>query len=211
VAGQFRRRHFTALVDFMVYAAEQICTMLKSVIRRGINLRLAAKCPADFQKAFDHYESIKDLFDDSEPEYLRHFYNGLGLVYFETGNYPKAIEYFDKALNLEAREEREQLDLAAVNVNMANVLLLSNRPGEAHAFLNQPAKYFQSIYDYANLGEVIETRARIFLIREEFDKAVIAAQEAYDLLRQYSTAEAKGRAARTLAACWEAKQRSVKQ
>ena len=179
---------------------------LKGVIRDGIELLNAGK----LVEALNHHLSIRSFFNEFEPEYLRHFLCNLGLVYYEMGEYQLAINYLMEALGLEPAQDHEHSDIAAINVNIANVLLLLGRPDEAHTFLVQPEEYFISAYDSEKHGEVLETRARAFLMEGKNALALTAARIAVNLLLEYcEDSRPTGRAIRTLAACWEAKRETA--
>ena len=178
---------------------------LKDAIRAGITLLSGKLTEEKLLKALTHHEAIQPFFDESEPVYFRHFLCNLGLVHYEMGHHELAIEHFDKCFLLPVSSEPEKLDIAAVKVNKAHALMSLKRFDEAHKLLDEAAIYFTSIYDYANLGEVLETRARAFLGQGLRAEAKAAAQEAYDMLRWYSDEESARRAHRTLAICWEAK------
>jgi tetratricopeptide (TPR) repeat protein len=182
-----------------VYVSELTKTQLhlKAAIRKGIDLWL----DDDYEGALRHFESVRDFFDESEPVYLRHYYMDLALVYRALGQYDLAIEENRKGLAIRPHEGHEFLDVASIKANLGYVLTCLERFDEAHGYYTEAEKYFESIYDYANLGEVRELRARAFLAQGLREKAEIAAQEAYDLLRSYSDAKAAQRAHRTLGMC----------
>jgi tetratricopeptide (TPR) repeat protein len=160
----------------------------------------------NFRDALIHYKAIRPFFYEAGPIYLRQYFCNLGIMYCELGRYEEAISNYESALAIEQTSEDEDSDIAAVNANLANVYLFLNRPDEAHAYLCQPEEYFRRAGDLKRVGEVMETRARVFLSQCRIDEAICAANEAYDLLRWYSDDEAKMRAHRTLGRCLEAKQ-----
>lgn len=167
---------------------------LKRAIRKGITLR----CEGRLDEALAHYEAIRDFFDESEPEYLRHFYCGLGRLYRFLGRNQEAIDQYTLATNLPVMSDRERFDEMAAYCNIAYAYIDLNRPDEAHAFLDHAESYFREKKDDAHLGEVLETRACVYLSQGDSDKAIKAAQESYDLLKHYFDTPALERARETL-------------
>jgi tetratricopeptide (TPR) repeat protein len=158
----------------------------------------------EHEAALKHFLAIRSFYDDSEPLYLRFYHCNLGLIYRALDRLDLAVDEYLIALGIPITEERETGDIASINANLAYALLHLKRYDEAHLFLTDAANYFEGISDSANLGEVLETRALIFLAQNNPDEAVEAAQKAFDLLRGYSDGDAVRRAHRTLGLCLDA-------
>lgn len=177
----------------------QIDPKLKMAIDKAIIMR----AEGHFEAAHKFEESIRFLFDESEPAALRRYLNGLGVSEFTLGNYEKAINAYELALRLPATESYEELERAAVEGNIANALVGLHRTNEAHAFLDHSEEVLRANHVDDWLADRLETRARAFLLDGENQKALEAAKEAFDLAWNCFSSESINVALKTLSMCWD--------
>jgi tetratricopeptide (TPR) repeat protein len=173
----------------------------KLAAQAGIALRKAGR----YEKAFEHYETVRRFFELGGNEFYRHWLCGVGMVHFVGEEYETAIDYFKRCLELKADSHSELLDVNAVRVNLACACSKLNRFDEAHEYLVEPEKYFKEHFAYHDYGEVIATKAEIYFEEGEFDLALSTIWKAIRLFRRIFNSEAAGRALELVKKCREAK------
>lgn len=177
---------------------------LKAAIRKGNELWAEEK----YVEALNHLQSVRGFFDESEPIYLRHYLGNVGIVQRALGRADLAVTLYMEALGIPVTTEDEHSDVAVLNANIGNVLIDLQRPDEAHAYLTKAEEYFRNNSKHKLLADVLENRARAYLAQREIKKARTAAHDAYKTARRHSKARTVRHTIRTLATCWEGKQRT---
>jgi CHAT domain-containing protein/Tfp pilus assembly protein PilF len=96
-------------------------------------------------------EEIKDKYTVTLNESQR-LYNRLGVMYYETGNYRKARNYFEKAISvLSATDRANKALLANYRINIASLLVKLEELGEAKTVYRSVLPLFSNEV-YHNLG-----------------------------------------------------------
>lgn len=188
----------------MTYTDVQTQTKFKAALGDGITLRKLGL----FDKAIDHYRSIRRFFDESDPTNLRRFYSGIGVIYFNLGDYEQAILEYEQGLRLPINDSQDEIEDAALKGNIANALVELKRTAEAHAFLDHAEKVLRDRQVDDWLGDRLETRARAYFIDDEYLKALEAAKESFDLLWHCFDTESLSQAIKTLGMAFEACKRN---
>lgn len=173
---------------------------LKIAIDRAIILRAEKR----FEEALRYQESIRFLFDESNPIYFRRFLCGCGITYFSLGDYESAKTEYKRALGLPIIGSYDSLEIAAIEGNLANALVELGEIEEAHSYLDHSEKVLRANQVDDWLGDRLETRARAYYLEGKFEKAIKAAEEAYHLHCQSFSEESIKVSSKTLDMCREA-------
>jgi len=180
-----------------MYETEQMNAKLKTAIDKAIIMR----AENHYKEALSYQESIRFLFDESNPIYFRRYLCGCGITHFTLGNYEQAKADYLKALELPIIGSYDSLEIAAIEGNLANALVELGEIEEAHSYLAHAEKVLRANHVDDWLGDRLETRARAYHAEGKFDEALKAAEEAYQLHCNSFSAESIKVSKRTLDMC----------
>lgn len=149
------------------------------------------------------YELFKDLdpklWPDDSGAYCQNVLQRIGEGAKKLGNYEEALKYFKMAeepchrysLTSMPNSSSKNIphSLGWVYYQIADVLLLMNRLDECEKYINLSIKQFEEINDKWSRSNTLIIQARLYLLRKEFDKALIVNEESIDVLTEYSGKE----------------------
>ncbi len=129
------------------------------------------------QEALEYVNKAKELVKELEGEYFGkyEFFSAYGTVMSDKGEYPEAIEYLEKALNMRPESE-------SIMIELAFAYLRNNQRSEAKIWGEKwistinPDK--ASLKDNEEILDRVEEMIKYYIIMEEYDKAFALAREA---------------------------------
>ncbi len=108
-------------------------------------------------------------------------FNNLAGVYYERGDYGKALEYYGKALSIrEKLPDTDQQDTAATYDNIADVFIAQGESDKGMEFFKKSLAIREQLFgtDHPDTAEKFYNMAKAFFIQEEHMKALIYYEQA---------------------------------
>lgn len=174
---------------------------LKACVNDANTLRRQGKP----DEAIKYIENVRPFFD--EPKYLRRLLNSLGLARFELAEYERAVESYKEALSVDVLDDEDEMEAVAIRANIANCLVLLDRPDEALNHIDTVIEAFT--YYEAWKGQTLETKARALLTAGRVSEAYDASKESVRILETCDEPKALREAMQTQRLCFEAYQKEV--
>ncbi|UII24520.1 tetratricopeptide repeat protein [Fulvivirga maritima] len=106
--------------------------------------------------------------------------NAIAMVYRVQGDYPRAIEYYNKSMRLiEDEEEVDQIKLAAVMLNIGECYRINNQLDSALSYFNQSSRISKAqtyqlgiAYNMGNIGLIYEQQGEDNLAKTYLEDAI---------------------------------------
>ncbi len=109
--------------------------------------------------------------------------NNMGNVFFKQGNYQRAIEHYQKALDLE-RQTNNRLGMLNSLTNIGIAYTKANQPGPAQQYLNEALALSNELQVYAEVPEILKNISYSYYRQNKL-------KDAYESLLKYDSAREK--------------------
>lgn len=106
--------------------------------------------------------------------------NNMGNVFFKQGNYQRAIEHYQKALDLE-RQTNNKLGMLNSLTNIGIAYTKANQPGPAQQYLNEALALSAELQVYAEVPEILKNISYSYYRQNKL-------KDAYESLLKYDSA-----------------------
>lgn len=106
--------------------------------------------------------------------------NNMGNVFFKQGNYQRAIEHYQKALDLE-RQTNNRLGMLNSLTNIGISYTKANQPGPAQQYLNEALALSAELQVYAEVPEILKNISYSYYRQNKL-------KDAYESLLKYDSA-----------------------
>ncbi len=146
---------------------------------------------ADMYNFHHHYQraieilqySIKVSITNEQDFTLGRAYMILGISYYRLKNFPEALVYFNKALDLydtleDSRDETVSQDKAVILKYVGHIYIAQGRYDDAHIHLNLALQIFKKYNNYRNIATCIANTAVICKNEGQYNGAIALFEEA---------------------------------
>ncbi len=137
-----------------------------------------------FEKSLENYlKSIRLLENnESNKQKIGLITINIGIVYFNLNNFNKAIEYYQKGLDI-ANELRDSLTIARCYNNLGNIYKTQTNFAKAEGYFITAAKIFKSNGELYNLANCYCGLGSIQMNKKRYDEAMNYYQKAFDIYK----------------------------
>lgn len=139
------------------------------------DLQLYEKAMRYFSEAYQLSQKMGKPFADPV--------NNIGNVYFRQGNYQRAIEHYQRALEIE-KESNNRLGMLNAVTNIGIAYTKAGQPKPAQEYLNQAEKLAKELRAYTGLPDIMKNNSINFYRMGKL-------KEAYEVLLKYDSAREK--------------------
>lgn len=103
-------------------------------------------------------------------------YNNLAIIFESQKRYSKALEYYDKSINI-AKAAGNKIGLALYFANISHILKNQNKLDDALLKINDALKINEEIGDKAGIGQGLEQMGIIFIKQNKFKEGISKLEE----------------------------------
>lgn len=139
------------------------------------DLQLYEKAMRNFSEAYQLSQKINKPFADP--------LNNMGNVYFRQGNYQRAIEHYQRALDIE-RENNNRLGMLNTITNIGIAYTKAGQPKPAQEYLEQAEKLALELRAYTGIPDILKNKSINYYRLGKL-------KDAYELLLKYDSAREK--------------------
>lgn len=139
------------------------------------DLQLYEKAMRNFSEAYQLSQKINKPFADP--------LNNMGNVYFRQGNYQRAIEHYQRALDIE-RESNNRLGMLNTITNIGIAYTKAGQPKPAQEYLEQAEKLALELRAYTGIPDILKNKSINYYRLGKL-------KDAYELLLKYDSAREK--------------------
>lgn len=139
------------------------------------DLQLYEKAMRFFSEAYQLSEKMNEPFADP--------LNNIGIIYFKQGNYQRAIEYYQRALEIE-RGNDNKLGMLNTITNIGIAYTKAGQPGPAQQYLNEALKLSTDLQANTGVPDILKNTSYNYYRQGKL-------KEAYEKLLQYDSAREK--------------------
>jgi tetratricopeptide (TPR) repeat protein len=132
------------------------------------------------------------------------FYNELGSVFWQLRRFDDAFEQFTASI-VSHEQAGDWKACAETRNNLAVVLIDAGQPSDAHKYLDQAGRVFETLGEYASIAQVWDTRARAYFKQGAVDEALEVALKSVEYLRTADEPRLLSESLATLSLVCEAK------
>lgn len=171
------------------YALEgiNVARKLKDIAKEGSlirNLGVAYYMVSKYDTALIYFDRAMDIAVKTSNTMLKaQVYSAKANLYNVTGEYPKALSFYLKALPIFEKEGRKD----RVRVILGNIGTLNNAMqnfDEAEKYFHQSLKLSEELSDKAGIAQAYDGLNRIYIQRKEYEKALEYAVKAVDICHE---------------------------
>jgi len=156
--------------------------MMEGTLTR--NLGVAYYMVSKYDTALIHLNRAMDLAVKTNNNMLKaQVYSAMANLYNVTGDYPKALDFYLKALPVFEKEGRKD----RVRVILGNIGALNNAMqnfDEAEKYFNKSLKISEELGDKAGIAQAYDGLNRIFIQRKDYKKALEYAVKAVEICHE---------------------------
>lgn len=151
-----------------------------------INLALLLSDQGEHEKALDHYFKSLDYFEQANDyRMLIQSYGSIGLIYHQLQQADKAIEYHQKAIELNANNEIK-VNIGTFQLDLANIFLEQGDLEKAKVYLTDARRGFQAIDDQMGIAETNFLEGKIYESEDHLEQAIDLYANALKVFEKYN-------------------------
>lgn len=157
-------KHDSVIVNSWI-AWDNIIWRVDPELDFDLNKKVEELCQKNLKKSLS--EAEKEFFSKNKAKALHNF----GIVFYERGDYAKAVNYFSQSLKLKEELDDPRGEAASIN-NIGNIYLEQNNFEKAEEFYRRSLSISRTLEDDVGISSALSNIGLIYAGQKEYEKAI---------------------------------------